>query len=68
MKRFIIFLILSGMVLLSAGVSFAEDEEKPKSLESIEFLAGFSSGELVRGQRSYMMAPISVAFNFNLKN
>jgi len=67
MKRFIALLILSSVIFLSVGASFAEDE-KPKCLESIEFLAGFSSGELVRGQRSYMMVPLSVAFGFNLKN
>jgi hypothetical protein len=67
MKRILTLFILSGLLFLSAGASFAE-EEKTGVLDSIEVLAGFSSGELVRGQRSYMMAPISVAFNFNLKN
>ncbi|MFH0855879.1 MAG: acyloxyacyl hydrolase [Candidatus Omnitrophota bacterium] len=59
--------MLLAIIFISSGEPFAE-EEKPKSLAGIEFLAGFSSGELVRGQRSYMMAPISVAFDFNIKN
>ena len=69
MKRFMALLILLGVLFLFTGVSFAEEgKEKQKTLESVEFLVGFSSGELTQGQRSYMMAPISVAFDFNLKN
>lgn len=55
------------MILISLGASFAEKDTQ-KTFEGIEFLAGFSAGELVRGQRSYMMAPFSVAFDFNLRN
>lgn len=67
MKRLLALLMLSGFIFFPVSASFAE-EEKPKTLESIEFLTGFSSGDLVNGQRHYMMAPLSVAFDFNLKN
>lgn len=67
MRRLISFLILTAVIFISPVGSFAEGKA-PGSLEGIEFLAGFSSGELIRGQRSYMMAPFSVAFDFNLRN
>jgi len=67
MRKILILLILLGLSLTSPGSSFAETENN-KFFEGIEILAGFSSGELTRGQRSYMMAPVSVAFDFNLKN
>jgi hypothetical protein len=67
MKKILIPAIFFVLILASRGACLAK-EENAKCLESIEILAGFSSGELVRGQRSYMMAPLSVAFDFNLKN
>ncbi len=68
MRKVLIPAILLGLLLITRGASLAEEEQNTKCLEGIEILAGFSSGELVRGQRSYMMDPISVAFDFNLKN
>lgn len=68
MRKILIPLILLGFILTARGTSLAKEEENVKTFSGIEVLAGFSSGELTRGQRSYMMAPLSIAFDFNLKN
>ena len=68
MRKILTAVILLGLLLTAQGFCLTEEEKNPKTFEGIEFLAGFSSGELTRGQRSYMMAPVSVAFDFNLKN
>jgi len=65
MGKIFIFLMLCGIDLLLPVMSVAQ-ETKPKSLEAIEVLSGFSSGKL-RRKEHYEFIPLIVDFDFNLK-
>lgn len=76
MKKLIVLFILFGLTpLLSTPCTAAETEQgikpvesaKKGSLQAIEVLTGFSWGNLVNGQKNYNFIPISVSFDFNLK-
>lgn len=58
-------MLLLSAVLLSPGLNTAQ-EIKKKKFESIEFLTGYSWGEL-REKEDYEFIPFLVDFNFDLK-
>lgn len=76
-----IFLV-TGLLILSASFADQGAKKQPKkapaakaqaggyikekSLEAIEFLTGFSWGDL-KGQKDYNLVPILVGFDFNMK-
>ena len=68
MKKNITLVLLSGFIFLFSGMSLAAQETQSKNLEAIEFLSGFGWGKLTWNQGNYNMVPLSVAFDFNLKN
>ncbi|MEW6102027.1 MAG: acyloxyacyl hydrolase [Candidatus Omnitrophota bacterium] len=64
MKR-IVALTLS-LLFLTISPAFS-DEEKPKSLEAVEFFTGFSRGKL-KDKQKYDLLPFLVDFDFGLNN
>lgn len=65
MKHNAILTVAAGIVLLLATPSFPE-ETKAKCFDGIEILTGFNWGKL-RQKDNYNGIPLSVAFDFNLK-
>lgn len=74
MKKTTFFVILLVACLLISNSCLAE-ETKPRCLEGIEFLTGFSWGKLLsrnwkvvhESKRGYQLVPFLVDFDFNLK-
>lgn len=64
-KCFLLFISLAATFLVS-GLCFPE-EEKASPLEAIEFLSGYSWGEL-KWQDDYIVYPLIVDFDFELKS
>lgn len=82
MKKIVVFLVLFGLTVLLSRPCAADEgkkangqkskasqteEAKKGSLEAIEILTGFSWGNLVNGQENYNFIPVSVSFDFNLR-
>lgn len=65
MRRLTALAALLSISLLLCGIGLAQ-EEKPRSLEAIEFFTGFGWGKL-RHQGNYRLIPFMVDFDFNLK-
>lgn len=62
--RQIAVILLSAMLLMP--VSVCQAQEKPRWLQAIEYLMGFSAGKL-RVKGSYRAIPLMVDFDLNLK-
>jgi len=67
MRKTIVLLLLSGFIFFLSNASLAEETDQ-KSLVGVEFLTGFGWSKLTHDQGNYNMVPLSVAFDFNLKN
>jgi len=66
MRKATLLLMIVFFASLSLSNLRSEEVTKPKVLEGIEFLTGFSWGKL-HAQKAYQLTPFIVDFDFNLK-
>jgi hypothetical protein len=58
-------LIFFALAVFASSISWAEEAEKAKTPQGIEFLTGFGTGKL-HGQGNYQVVPFLVDIDFNL--
>jgi len=66
MRRITVLAVLVGFIFLPCRPIYAA-EARDNILKGVEFLAGFSLGKLNHGQGNYIVVPLNVAFDFDVK-